>query len=122
MECDVPVQFAVGDGKKVFWPLFSRVFLEHQEKNMKKKKHIFSDGNILKNLKHSCCCFLLFLHSDPANITLKSWPCLTNRIVREKFEWILQTTPPKTKMEPENGPLEKEIPFGKLVFGGGERP
>ena len=30
---------------------------------------------------------------------------------------ILQTdTPPKTHMEPENGPLEKEIPFGNHPF------
>ena len=25
-------------------------------------------------------------------------------------------TPPKTNMEPENGPLEKEIPFGNHPF------
>ena len=25
-------------------------------------------------------------------------------------------TPPKTNMEPENGPLEEEIPFGKDYF------
>ena len=39
--------------------------------------------------------------------------------------WDLNDTPPKTNMEPENGPLEKEIPVGNhqfsgstLVFGG----
>ena len=30
----------------------------------------------------------------------------------------LENTPPKTNMEPENGPLEKEIPFGNHSFSG----
>ena len=43
------------------------------------------------------------------------------------YKWLSNdvTTPPKTNMEPENGPLEKEIPIGNhpfpgsmLIFGG----
>ncbi len=30
----------------------------------------------------------------------------------------LVTSPPKTNMEPENGPLEKEIPIGNSSFAG----
>ena len=30
--------------------------------------------------------------------------------------WFISPTPPKTNMEPENGPLEKEIPIGNHHF------
>ena len=31
-------------------------------------------------------------------------------------DYMLPTTPPKTNMEPENGPLEEEIPFRNHHF------
>ena len=30
--------------------------------------------------------------------------------------WLITGIPPKTNMEPENGPLEKEIPIGNHHF------
>ena len=36
----------------------------------------------------------------------------------KKLWWATKCTPPKTNMEPENGPLEKEIPFGNHPFQG----
>ena len=38
-----------------------------------------------------------------------------NEVQQSKF-LLSRRTPLKTKMEPENGPLEKEIPFGNHPF------
>ncbi len=34
----------------------------------------------------------------------------------KKTNGMMECTPPKTNMEPENGPLEKEIPIGNHHF------
>ena len=38
------------------------------------------------------------------------------KMTLENHHFLIGDTPPKTNMEPENGPLEKEIPIGNHYF------
>ena len=62
------------------------------------------DTYILQGRQNIYLATLLFRHQNTYSAQMTPW----NK--------RLNVTPPKTNMEPENGPLEKEIPFGNHPF------
>ena len=76
------------------------------------------------------CCFLPKIHGGMSWLSCHSQNLAPSKIHRllpqnSSFPLDFESTPPKTNVEPENGPLEKQIPVGNnhssgsmLLFGG----
>ena len=60
--------------------------------------------------------FLVFFRGSRGQIPPRMQSILVDNFIQPEIFQIYTLTPPKTNMEPENGPLEKEIPIGNHHF------